>query len=124
MPHQTHSEGFMRTHRFPMGPSQHRRRQMRLFRSVRQAIEALEPRMLLSTIVVSSVADSGNGSLRAAINQANTDPGSDIIQFATSGTIKLNSNLPSLTDDTQLLPTTKIKVTIDGNKLYSIFAIS
>jgi Right handed beta helix region len=54
-------------------------------------------------IIVTTVADSGPGSLRQAILDANLNPGADTIVFDIPGsgvqTINLLSELPSLTDD-------------------------
>src|SRR5258706_9875305 len=52
------------------------------------------------TLTVMSLADSGPGSLRAAIGAANATPGADLIKFAhgLTGTIPLASEL-SITDD-------------------------
>ena len=44
-------------------------------RRLRPTVMALEGRMLLSTLTVSNTNDSGTGSLRAAVLQANTDGG-------------------------------------------------
>ena len=49
-----------------------------------------------NTITVSSLADSGPGSLRAAIERANLSAGS-VISFATNGTISLSTALPEVT---------------------------
>lgn len=62
-------------------------------------VETLESRTMLSTITVLSTADSGPGTLRAAIVEANLDQANDTITFAPSvtGTIELSSALPDLT---------------------------
>jgi hypothetical protein len=65
-------------------------------------VEALEDRVVPTTIVVTSAADSGPGSLRAAINTANRTPGLVTIDFAigahgSARTIHLTSQLPVLT---------------------------
>jgi hypothetical protein len=61
-----------------------------------------------ATFTVTSTADSGAGSLRAAIDSANTNPGADTIAFGIVGTgphtIALASALPNITE----------AVTIDG----------
>jgi hypothetical protein len=56
-----------------------RRRAGALDRAVGFSIEPLEDRVLFSTLMVSSLADSGAGSLRAAINSANAAGGSNTI---------------------------------------------
>src|SRR6185503_15965946 len=64
------------------------------------AFEPCEPRLLLSAIVVTSAADSGAGTLRDAIDQANASGASDTITFNIAGggshTINLLSNLNAL----------------------------
>lgn len=60
--------------------------------------EALEPRTLLTTFTVSNLLNAGAGSLRAAINQANANPGADEIAFAVVGTVPLSTVLPAITD--------------------------
>src|SRR5258708_1818083 len=65
-------------------------------------LEALEDRALPSTFTVLNVADSGAGSLRQAILDANANAGADTINFAGQlhGTIGLTSGqLPAITDD-------------------------
>ncbi|MBC8232946.1 carboxypeptidase regulatory-like domain-containing protein [bacterium] len=51
------------------------------------------------TFTVTNLNDSGDGSLRWAIEQANANPGPDIIDFIVSGTISPTSGLPWITDD-------------------------
>ena len=51
-------------------------------RRLRPMVMALEGRALLSTLTVSSTNDSGAGSLRAAVAQANSDNGGDTIVFS------------------------------------------
>jgi hypothetical protein len=65
------------------------------------AIERLELRSLLSTITVTNTDDTGPGTLRAAIEQADLDGSQDTIVFAPSvnGTINLSSVLPDLSGD-------------------------
>src|SRR5262245_27939664 len=71
-------------------------------------VEQLESRDTPSVFNVVNTNDNGLGSLREAINQANSNPGADLIQFEIPGeaihTISLNSALPAITD----------RVTIDG----------
>jgi hypothetical protein len=62
-------------------------------------LEPLEGRALLATIPVTSPADAGPGTLRAAIEHADLDQNQDTITFAPSvtGTITLSTVLPNLT---------------------------
>jgi hypothetical protein len=66
------------------------------------AVEALEDRAVPSTFTVLNLADSGDGSLRQAILDANSPafPGADVIRFANglSGTIPLTTGQLSITD--------------------------
>ena len=57
-----------------------------------------------NTFIVTTLNDSGAGSLRQAITDANANPGADTIMFANglTGTIALTSALPNLTDDVTL----------------------
>lgn len=77
-------------------------------RDRRPRIERLEDRRLLATFTVTNTLDSGSGSLRDAITQANTNAGADVIEFNIGGsgvqTINLASALPTIIDP----------VTIDG----------
>jgi len=87
-----------------------------------------------SEFVVTNSTDSGVGSLRWAIEQANSNPGPDIIYFHTSymtgSTIMPLSNLPPLTDDGTVIdaswnwvgdwPGGKPGVTIDGSQYYGL----
>src|SRR5947207_1639616 len=52
----------------------------------------------MSTLVVTNLDDSGAGSLRQAILDANSSTGADLITFAVAGTISLLSALPTVTD--------------------------
>ena len=71
----------------------------------RPCVDLMEDRTLLSTLWVSNTNNSGAGSLRAAIVQANEAPEADTIDFApgVTGTISLRSELRITAD-----------VTIDG----------
>ena len=51
-----------------------------------------------ATFTVTNLNDSGTGSLRQAIDNANTTPGSDTINFSTGGTITLTSGQITVTD--------------------------
>src|SRR6266571_1464429 len=68
----------------------------------RLCLEPLEDRQLLSTFLVNNTNDSGAGSLRQAILDANSNPGLDTIAFDVNGggvqTITPTSALPKITD--------------------------
>lgn len=51
-----------------------------------------------NTYTVSNTDDSGPGSLRQAITEANDNPGADAVHFSVAGTLVLFSNLPNITD--------------------------
>jgi parallel beta-helix repeat protein len=60
---------------------------------------------LAATYTVTNLNDSGSGSLRAAIQSANGDPGSTV-EFSAAGTINLASPLPEITATTTISGTT------------------
>jgi hypothetical protein len=72
----------------------------------RVGLERLEDRQLLSTFEVTSVDDSGPGTLRAAIEAANATPGLDQITFNIAGTgahrIEPTTLLPLVTDPLEI----------------------
>ena len=82
-----------------------RSRPVELCNASRPVIEQVEPRRLLTIIPVTTLADAGAGSLRAAITQANTMAGDDVIEFAAglTGTVNLASALPVLTSNIEVL---------------------
>lgn len=88
-------------------------------------LERLEDRTVPSTFTVTNTSDSGAGSLRQAIVDANTNVGLDTISFAGMATgvqtIQLLSALPTVTDAVNIDGTTKSGfagtplVELDGN---------
>ena len=74
----------------------------RFARVFRPRVEVLEGRRLPSTFTVTKTADSGPGSLRQAIEDANADPGPDTIAFDIAGggvhSIHPETALPEVTD--------------------------
>jgi hypothetical protein len=65
-------------------------------------VERLDDRTVPSTFSVSSLADSGSGSLRQAILNANNSPGNDAITFSVTGAINLASVLPDLNTNIEI----------------------
>ena len=65
-----------------------------LRRRRRPDLEALEERQLLSAIIVTNTNDSGSGSLRAAILQANADTAPDNIEFDIPASTAANLDVP------------------------------
>ena len=90
-------------------------------------VELLEERLLLSTYWVTTAADSGAGSLRQAILQADAAGGANIIDFNIAGTaqITLHTALPAVTDALSIDATTQSGyagnpvVWLDGSQLTS-----
>ncbi|MEM2228620.1 MAG: hypothetical protein QXR82_07495 [Candidatus Bathyarchaeia archaeon] len=79
---------------------------------------ALAPRAKGAAFTVINLNDSGEGSLRWAIEEANVNPGEDYIMFdsSLSGTIVLNSPLPQITEAVTIEGSTAGgPITIDGS---------
>ena len=96
-------------------------------------LEILEPRIAPATFLVSQLSDSGEGSLRQAILDANSSPGPDEIIFQSpagkplKGTIILSSDLPTVTDDLSIfgpVAGSPKGLTINGSKKFSILKVS
>src|SRR5438552_195513 len=91
-------------------------------------LTVLEDRTLLSIFTVTNLADSGSGSLRAAIEAANTNPGADVIKFAggLKGTIILSSTNGelSVTDDLTIDGPGANQLTVSGGDVTRVFHIS
>src|SRR5580704_5904725 len=82
-------------------PRQHSKKQtsQRKRPKLSLSIELLEDRCVPSTFSVLNLNDSGAGSLRQAILNADNQPGADLINFSVAGTIRLTSGaLPAITD--------------------------
>ncbi|CAM8622652.1 Parallel beta-helix repeat [Acidimicrobiia bacterium] len=80
---------------------------------------ATSPAAADDILTVTTLNDSGTGSLREAIGLANADADQDTIVFSVSGTIALLSDLPQF----DLYGATIVGegITIDGNGAYSVF---
>jgi Ca2+-binding RTX toxin-like protein len=78
-----------------------------------------------ATFTVSNLNDSGAGSLRQAILDANAAPGADQVTFQSTltGQVTLGSELP-ITDATEVLGPGPDKLTISGNNSSRIFNIN
>ncbi len=88
------------------------------------ALEALEPRQLLSTDIVTSLNDSGAGSLRQTIASAASG---DTVQFASSlsgGTITLTSGELTISQNLTIIGLGASDLTISGNGKSTVFAVS
>ena len=98
-------------------------------RRLRPTVMALEGRALLSTLTVSNAYDSGAGSLRAAVAQANSDGGGDTIVFSslfnTPQTITLTSGQLTLNGRASITiagPGANL-LTVSGNDASGVFDV-
>ncbi len=80
-------------------------------RSLRPMFEALEERLALATFSVVNINDSGAGSLRQALTDANNNAGPDLVDFAIPGSgtrsIAVPTALPTISDPVILDATTQ-----------------
>lgn len=92
---------------------------------VPQRTEALESRVLLSTLTVRNLNDSGPGSLRDAVATANSQPGQDTIEFhrGLRGSIVLTTGQMEITDSLVITGPGAARVSISGNNSSRIFRI-
>jgi len=91
------------------------------------SVERLEDRTVPSTFTVLTLGDSGLGSLRAAIADANAQPGADLIRFAPAardGTIALAGGQLSITDDLTIDGPGAAELAVSGNYASRVFEIS
>src|SRR5262245_7740375 len=73
---------------------------------------------------VTNLNDSGAGSLRQAILDANAAAGADTITFSVKGTISLLSSLPDITDVAGLTIEGQKSITISGNNAVRVLIVS
>src|SRR6516162_4636455 len=85
----------------------------------------LEDRTLPSTFLVTNLADSGPGSLRQAVLDANTHPGPDLITFAPHlhGTITLTSGQLEVSNDLTIVGPGAARLAVSGNDHSRVFAL-
>jgi hypothetical protein len=96
-------------------------------------IESMEPRVLMSTYVVSNTNDSGAGSLRAAVLDASSNAGDDTITFdpsvftvGASHTINLTGGelqIADITGITAIIAPAETSLTLDGGRITRIFRV-
>lgn len=85
-------------------------------RAIRPGPEPLEDRRLLSTLTVLNGLDSGPGSLRQAVLDANAAPGADTIVFARNvHKVTLTSGELAITDDLNLNGPGANRLSLSGN---------
>jgi hypothetical protein len=89
------------------------------------AFEQLEDRSVPATFTVTNLFDSGMGSLRQAIIDANANMGADTIDFASglTGTITLTSGELSITEELVINGPGASTLIVDGNNSSRIFKI-
>jgi len=77
-----------------------------------------------ASYVVNNLNDSGTGSLRQAILDANAAAGADTITFNVSGTILLLSSLPDITDTAGLTIDGQKSITLSGNNAVRVMIVN
>jgi len=82
---------------------------------------SVRPAYAANNYVVSSLNDTGSGSLRDAITQVNGGAGGDTITFSVTGTILLGSALPQIGQNVTITGPGASLLTIDGATLYRAF---
>src|SRR5215470_13010074 len=91
----------------------------------RLGLEALDARIVPSTFHVTTLADGGAGSLRAAVARANAHPGADTIDFDSglTGTIALTGGELDITGDLAINGPGAAKLTVSGSNLSRVFQV-
>jgi hypothetical protein len=89
------------------------------------ALECLSERIVPSAFHVTTLADAGPGSLRAAVAQANALPGADAIVFESglASTIALTGGELDVTDDLKINGPGADKLTVSGSNLSRVFKV-
>src|SRR5262249_4880769 len=101
------------------------RRSPRRPAACRLGIETLEDRTVPSTFTVLNVADSGDGSLRAAILGAEASPAADVTAFARQihGTIMLTTGELDIRGDLTINGPGANRLTVSGNDASRVFDV-
>src|SRR5262249_12738960 len=88
-------------------------------------LEALGERIVPSTFHVTTLADGGGGSLRAAVARATAHPGADTIVFdsGVTGTIALTGGELDVTGDLTITGPGADKLTVSGSNLSRVFQV-
>jgi predicted outer membrane repeat protein len=89
----------------------------------RLSVQCLEARDVPASFVVTSLADSGAGSLRRAVTSANALPGLDTITFTVTGTITLTSGQVNIDDALTVNGPGAGSLSISGNSTSRVFEI-
>src|SRR5262249_23493134 len=91
----------------------------------RLGLESLDARIVPSTFHVTTLADSGAGSLRAAVARANAHPGAAPLGFASQlpGTIALTGGELDITGDLAITGPGAAKLTVSGSNLSRVFQV-
>jgi autotransporter-associated beta strand protein len=90
----------------------------------RLGLESLEGRVVPAAFHVTTAADTGPGSLRAAVNGANGSAGSTIdFQLASGTTITLGNTLPAITADATITGPGAGLLTVSGGGKYTVFTV-
>jgi hypothetical protein len=82
------------------------------------------PAAYAATFTVTNLNDSGPGSLRQAIIDANTTPGPDTVTFTVTGTITLTSGQLTVTDDLTIDGPGAASLTVSGNNASRVMQVS
>src|SRR5947209_4849405 len=89
----------------------------------RLELRSLEDRTVPTTFHVTSLADSGAGTLRDAIDQANASTGPDQIVFDVPGTVTLESPLSTIFDDVRIYGLGAANTTVTRDSAAGSFGI-
>jgi Calx-beta domain len=90
----------------------------------RLRLQPLADRSLPSTFTVTNLLDSGPGSLRQAVLDANANPGADDVAFAVTGTIPLTGGQLDITDSLTVSGPGESALTVSGESLSRVFGIA